>query len=234
MLLHNYNYLAGTVQYWDTSDSAHRYQENLNNPVNKKLLEKYNFVNAVIEYRFNNDGFRGQEIDNSECLCFGCSFTMGTGIHEESTWPAQLSKIINASVANLGHAGSSNDSALRFALHYVSKLKPKIAVWLQTDMFRLEIIDEHTRIVDNVIINHLENSPYQNDYFIKQWSLNEINQQLNLCKNTLAFKQICQENSTKCIILLRDEVLHLDMARDLMHPGRESNKKLAERIAQLV
>jgi hypothetical protein len=234
MLLHNYNHLAGTVQYWDTSDSAHRYQENLNNPVNKKLLEKYNFVDAVIEYRFNNDGFRGQEIDNSECLCFGCSFTMGTGIHEESTWPAQLSKIINASVANLGHAGSSNDSALRFALHYVPKLKPKIAVWLQTDMFRLEIIDEHARIVDNVIINHLKNSPYQNDYFIKQWSLNEINQQLNLLKNTLAFKQICQENNTKCIIVSRDDVLHLDMARDLMHPGRESNKKLAESIAQLV
>jgi hypothetical protein len=234
MLLHNYNHLAGTVQYWDTSDSVDWYQENLNNLDSRRLLEKYNFIDSIIEYRFNKDGFRGEEIIDPKFLCFGCSFTMGTGLQEEYTWPQQLSKILDLSVANLGHAGSSNDSALRFAVHYIPKLKPKIAVWLQTDQFRLEVIDEHDCVVDNVIINCLDNSPYKNDYFIKKWALFEENQSINLVKNTLAFKHICYENNTKCIIIPRNNVLNLDLARDLMHPGRESNNKLAESMAQLV
>ena len=234
MLLHNYNNVAGTIQYWDTSDSFDQYLKNLNNPDKKKLLEKYNFINTTIEYRFNSDGFRGPEIISPECLCFGCSFTMGTGLQEEYIWPTQLSKIINVSVANLGHAGSSNDAAVRFAMHYITTLKPKIVVWVQTDQFRLEILDEHAQIADNILINHLDSSPYKDDYFVKQWALNEVNQQLNLNKNTLAFRQICQENNTKCIIIPRSGVVNLDVARDLMHPGQESNKKLAESIAQLV
>jgi hypothetical protein len=234
MLLHNYNCVANTVQYWDTSDSSDQYLKNLRDVDNRKLLEKYNFIDAIIEYRFNSDGFRGPEIISPECLCFGCSFTMGTGLQEEYTWPEQLSKIINTSIANLGHAGSSNDSAVRFAMHYISTLKPKIAVWVQTDEFRLEIINEHTQIVDNIIINQINDSPYKNDHYIQQWTLYGINQKLNLNKNTLAFKQICQENNTRCIIIPRSGVLNLDMARDLMHPGKESNIKLAEKIAQLV
>jgi hypothetical protein len=234
MLLHNYNDVAGSIQYWDTSDSFERYCQNLNNFEQKKILEKYNFIDSTIEYRFNRDGFRGDEISNQECLCFGCSFTMGTGIEEEHTWPAKLSNLLSISVANLGHAGSSNDSALRFALHYIPKIKPKLAIWVQTDQYRLEIINEQQNIVDNIIVNLIDDLPYRNDHFIKHWTLCETNQQLNLVKNTLAFRQLCQEHNTRCVILPRDSVVSIDLARDLMHPGRLSNTKLAERISRLI
>lgn len=234
MIPHNYNNAAGTIQSWDTSDSFEHYQRNLKNFKQRALLQKYGYVDANISYEFNSEGFRGPEISDPECLCFGCSFTMGTGIAQEHTWPSQFSKITSYSVANLGHAGSSNDTAVRFALHYISKIKPKFAIWVQTDAYRLEIIDDDTKIVNNILAGSLQQTPYKNDYYIKQWALHTTNHQINLIKNTLAFEQLCLQHNVICVVISRDQVPNIDLARDLMHPGIKSNKKLAESIAQLV
>jgi hypothetical protein len=234
MLPHNYNTYAGTVQFWDTSDSQERYLQNLQNPGSRAQLENLGYINSVIEYRFNSEGFRGPEIENPDCLCLGCSFTMGTGLHEDDSWPAQFSKITGLSVANLGHSGSSNDTAVRFALHYIPKIKPKYAIWLQTDSGRIEVINQHINIVDNILVGQLLNTPYGNDYFMKIWATSEINQTLNTKKNTLSFKQVCCENNVTPVVIPRNNVCQKDLARDLMHPGKVSNKKLAETIARLV
>jgi hypothetical protein len=234
MLLHNYNDFASTVQLWDTSDSQNQYLQNLRNPSSRARLETLGYIDSTIEYRFNSEGFRGPEFVQPECLCFGCSFTMGTGLHEADTWPVQFSKITGLSVANLGHAGSSNDTAVRFALHYISRFKPKFAVWVQTDAGRIEVIDQHINIVDNILVGNLSDTPYAKDHYMKIWATSEINQTLNREKNTLSFKQICFENNVTPVIVPRNSVHMQDLARDLMHPGRISNKKLAETIAQLV
>jgi len=234
MLIHNYNHLAGTVQLWDTADSAERYQQNLRDPQSRQLLQKLGFIDVEIKYRFNRQGFRGDEINNPDCLCFGCSFTMGTGLREEHTWPAQFSSITGMSVANLGHAGSSNDTAVRFALHYIPLLKPKYAIWVQTDAGRIEIIDENTRIVDNILVGSVLGTPYGQDYYMKIWATSEINQQLNTVKNTLSFKQLCHDRGVTPVIINRNDVFFRDRARDLMHPGKESNRQLAETVARLI
>lgn len=234
MLLHNYNTLAGTTQFWDTSDNFEEYQKNLSNAHKRALLDKLGYINAKIEYRFNSEGFRGPEIGQPEALCFGCSFTMGTGLNEIDTWTAQFSSITGLSVANLGHAGSSNDTAVRFAMHYVPKIKPKFAIWVQTDSGRIEVINEHIRIVDNILAGSVFDTPYGKDYYIKIWFTSEVNQTVNTLKNTLSFKQLCYENSVTPIIIPRKNICILDLARDLMHPGQASNRKLAENIARLV
>jgi hypothetical protein len=234
MLLHNYNNVAGTVQYWDTSDSQERYQQNLQNPKKHQKLKELGYINSVIEYKFNSQGFRCEEILEPDVLCFGCSFTMGTGLDEINTWPAQFSSITRLSTSNLGHAGSSNDTAVRFAMHYVPKIKPKFAIWVQTDTDRIEIIDEHVKIVDNVLMGSLPDTLYGKDYYMKIWATSEINQTINKEKNTLSFKQLCYENRVTPIVVPRHNVCTEDLARDLMHPGRASNRKLAEAIARLV
>jgi hypothetical protein len=234
MIVHNYNKVAGTVQYWDTSDSQENYLQNFQNPNHRKFFEQHGYTEKSITYRFNSEGFRGSEFSDSECVCFGCSFTMGTGIGQDQTWPAQFSKLTGYSVANLGLAGSSNDTSVRLALHYIPRLKPKLAVWVQTDSHRIEVIDEYTKIADNILANNIANSPYSQDYYLKQWFASDVNENLNLLKNTATFQQVCAQNQVQCIIVPRNSVFFVDRARDLQHPGPVSNRKLAEAIVQLV
>ena len=230
MIIHNYNNLAGTTQLWDTSDSFENYQKNLENPVRQALLKKHGHIDSVIEYRFNSEGFRGPEIDNPECACFGCSFTMGTGVDEQETWANQLAQMLDCTTANLGHAGSSNDTALRMALHYLPILRPKYALWLQTDQNRVEIFHTDDRVV-NIMAGHVPEF-YIQDNFVKSWFLVDQNQQLNLEKNTLAFRHLCRELNIDCVVIKRDQVPAIDLARDLMHPGKLSYKKLAKMFAE--
>ena len=135
------------------------------------------------------------------------------------------------------YAGSSNDTAVRFALHYLKELNPRYAVWLQTDRHRIELLDDSQPISYNIIASDTYN-PCANDHFIKTWFTSDSNQQLNLQKNTLAFEQLCQQLDIKSIVLPRDNTMDRPFpnggARDLLHPGADTYKKLAQHIAGLV
>lgn len=232
--LHNYNLKAGKTYLWDTSDNQEVYEKNLANLENNKLLHELGFVDNPIEYKFNSHGFRTAEFDQKfDMVCFGCSFTMGTGVHAKHTWPEQLEGLTGLKIANLGHAGSSNDTAYRIARHYLHLLTPKYAVWLQTDMHRIEIIDESANTAINILAAE-EKNLHADNVFVKTWMASEINQQINLEKNTQAFQQLCHKLSIIPIILSRHNIKKLDLARDLQHPGPRSYQHLAEKISLLV
>lgn len=173
-------------------------------------------------------------IKKTDIVCFGCSFTMGTGVHDKDTWPSQLQTLTGLRVTNLGHAGSSNDTAYRMARHYLKFLQPKYAIWLQTDAHRIEIIDQSTNIVINILASDINNNLFSDNLFIKTWMCSDINQQLNLDKNTHAFKYLCDQASVIPIILSHCDVPSLDLARDLQHPGPRSYQQLAEKISLLI
>jgi hypothetical protein len=237
-LIHNYSKLAGKTLHWDTSDNQERYQKNLESPEAYQRLKDLGFLNTQIDYQYNSYGFRTAEFDQPfDAVCFGCSFTMGTGVHARDTWPEQLAAATGMTVANLGHAGSSNDTAFRFADYYLKFLKPRYAIWLQTDMHRVELFDDAVPMSLNILASDTRN-PCANDYFIKTWFSSATNQQLNLRKNTLAFEQLCNSLGIKPIILTRDYAKDRPFpfgdARDLIHPGAEDYKKLAQHIAGLV
>ena len=199
-LIHNYSRLAGKTVHWDTSDNQERYLKNIQSPEAYKRLKDLGFLNTQIDYHYNSYGFRTAEFDRTfDAVCFGCSFTMGTGISSRDTWPEQLAAMTGLTVANLGHAGSSNDTAFRFADHYLKFLKPKYAVWLQTDRQRIELIDSANAVTINILSTDKTN-PCAGDYFIKGWFGSDENQQLNLRKNTLAFQRICESLNIKHII----------------------------------
>lgn len=231
-LLHNYSKKAGRTLLWDTSDNEEWFKQNMSRPELRQRLQNLGFLDRPITYQFNSHGFRTAEFDRDfDIVCFGCSFTMGTGVHEQDTWPAQLAALTGLQVANLGHAGSSNDTVFRFADHYLGLLKPKYAVWLQTDWHRFELIDETSQVVLNILATDTQN-PCANDYFFKHWCTSPINQDINLRKNTLAFEHLCLQLGIKSVILPRQSVpphppFPHGEGRDLTHPGASMHKTLA-------
>lgn len=236
-VIHNYSRLAGRTLHWDTSDNPEWYSKNIQNPVAYQRLDELGFLKTQIDYTYNSHGFRTAEFDREfDVVCFGCSFTMGTGVHAQDTWPEQLSALTGLRVANLGHAGSSNDTAVRFALHYLELLKPRYAVWLQTDMHRIELIDDAYPMSLNIMASDTKN-PCADDFFIKTWFTSPVNQQLNLQKNTLAFERLCDSLGIRSVVLPRDNTMDRPFphggARDLLHPGAEAYKKLAQHVAGL-
>lgn len=237
-LIHNYSKVAGRTLHWDTTDNKDSYAKNLQNPTAYQRLSELGFLNTQIDYCYNSHGFRTAEFDQPfDIVCFGCSFTMGTGVHSQDTWPQQLSAVTGLTTANLGHAGSSNDTAVRFALHYLPLLRPRYAVWLQTDRHRIELLDDSVPMSLNIMAGDTQN-PCANDYFIKTWFSSDENQTLNLKKNTLAFKYICDTIGIEPIILDRSLIATQKFpdndARDLIHPGRDLYKTLAHRVKNII
>lgn len=229
-IVHNFSSLAGTSNYWVFSDTQEMFDQNCADPTRRAQLEQLGYLDQSIVYRFNSHGFRGAEFpEKVDVVAFGCSFTMGSGILEEQTWPSQLSQMSGLSVVNLGHAGSSNDTSLRFADYYLPKLSPQYAVWVQTDSHRIELIDQSCNRAVN-LHHSSEDNLCKNDYFVKVWFSSFENHRMNLLKNTLAFKQLCQNLNIVPIIIPRTQVLFEDVARDLNHPGPASNLKLASQI----
>jgi hypothetical protein len=238
LTVHNYSQLANRTVHWDTTDNKRSYFKNLQNPIAYQRLQQLGFVNTQIDYCYNSHGFRTIEFDKKfDVACFGCSFTMGTGVHSWDTWPAQLQTLTGLQTANLGHAGSSNDTVFRIAEHYLKFLKPRYAVWLQTDRHRVELLDDSVPMSLNIIAGDTHN-PCANDYFIKTWFATDENQTLNLKKNTLAFIYTCETLGIDPIILDRslvttDKFPNND-ARDLIHPGRDFYKTLAQRVKNII
>ena len=194
---------------------------------------KYNWIDTIVRYKFNRYGFRCQDFESVPSIVFlGCSLTVGIGLNVESTWPTLVSDNLGLACYNLGIGGSSNDTAFRFAKHYIGLLKPKFLCWLQTDKHRLEIIDDSQHIVTNLMANDVSNNFYGNDNFVKQWFSSTSNQDLNLDKNTLAIQQLCSSAGIHFSAIKRSEIKTLDLARDLMHPGKQSYKHIAEQFAR--
>lgn len=229
--VHNYSMNSGQTLFWDTSDNEQTFQKNLQIPEKKKLLQELGYINNPILYKFNSHGFRTEEFDQKfDVVCFGCSFTMGTGVHVEHTWPNQLANLTNLKIVNLGHAGSSNDTAFRMANYYLEFLKPKFAIWLQTDRHRLEIINDQDHVSINILASDNDDW-YSNNFFVKTWMTSETNQNLNLIKNTRAFVNLCNDLNIVPIVLPRNKVIRQDFGRDLVHPGQNSYRKFAEQVA---
>jgi hypothetical protein len=231
-LIHNYSNLAGKTVHWDTADSQQKFETNLSDPDKKQRLIDLGYLDRPIIYQFNSHGFRGVEFETPvDVVCFGCSYTMGTGVNAEHTWPSQLAELTGMRVINLGHAGSSNDTAFRFANYYLERLRPRWAIWLQTDMHRLELLDESINTSMNILATDTKN-PCANDYFIKIWFSTVMNQQLNLEKNTMAFRYLCDSLQIKHITMPRSCVVSDKCGRDLSHPGPDIYQQLARRVVE--
>ena len=86
------------------------------------------------DYFFNNYGFRSHDESNyslddptNDIWCFGCSFTMGTGVSREHAWPSVIQRLTGRNVKNFGVGGSGPLTTWRLMQSWYreSSTKPK-------------------------------------------------------------------------------------------------------------
>lgn len=198
----------------------------------RKSLKKFKnsdwvYKSKKITYKFNEYGFRTKSFDNvdwSNSICvLGCSMVMGTGLALEDTLCYNLEKILNISVVNLGICASAIDYAcwnsLRLHNFYP---RPKAIVQLWTSKFRYTDRNHHYVPFHTGYYSKL-NWNYRSELYIETdralWKNRTIYVEASF------FPETC-ENQKKIIPLK-----FLDQARDLSHPGIESNKNAATVIS---
>ena len=222
--------LANTEINWIDTDSEELYKTNLEQ--NYQLLKEFDWVDKMFTYKFNNYGFRGDDLNSEPGVMFlGCSHTFGVGLPIETTWSHLISSAMGLKNYNLGVGGSSNDTAFRLAQYWIPKIKPKVVVFASTERTRFEL---HT--LDNEMQNLNVWKDSKDLYnFWRHWIGNDTNSNMNYLKNQLAIKQLCQENNIKYfhIEILKDTI-EIDKARDLMHYGIKTHKRIANGILRML
>ena len=216
---------------WLPSDSEKRYQTNLERCPG--ALETHNWIGAEFTYTFNSHGFRCDEFTSEPSAVFlGCSYTQGIGLPVEHTWASIVAKHLGLACYNLGIGGTSNDTAFRLAYTWLEVIQPKLVVLCTPSPERLELLsaDEIYELLPHTPKHH----PGQD--FYKHWIDNKNNAVLNRAKNVLAIEALCQQLGIRLITVKAEllfSTMYIDLARDLMHPGRRSNAEFAQHVLQM-
>lgn len=89
-------------------------------------------------YRANNYGFRSDDfIEPADLVFAGCSYTYGSGLHEENIWGNILGKSVGMSTANLGIHGASWKMIVDNVIGYCELIgAPKKLACLFPDFYR--------------------------------------------------------------------------------------------------
>lgn len=97
----------------------------------KEKFKKYPYL---VEYRYNDRGFRDSnwpcsidELGNS-VWCFGDSFTVGMGARIDHIWPNILQEKINRRCINISMDGASNNWISRKAIEVIETMQPEIII----------------------------------------------------------------------------------------------------------
>lgn len=222
-----YKPLANTTVYWLPMDTEELYLSNLEKKFS--LLEKNNWINKIIEYKFNSYGFRSEEFTSEPGIMFlGCSLTIGIGIPTEHRWTDIVSNNLKLKCYNLGIGGGSNDAAFRMCAGYIDKINPKIVIHRIPPGIRIESVTDNE--IDNITINSNNFNQLTNRY-----AMQDQNDQLNRMKNLLAIENLCIKRNIKFIILDESvKVPYIDYARDLCHPGIKYNFNYAQLVNQII
>jgi len=250
-----FQYSDKTVE-WIPSDTKDNYLKNINDPIKKKLLKKNGWIDSKIEYKFNKHGFRCSEFSSSKkgIMFLGCSFTFGVGLPKEDTWAYQLSQELKLKEINLSCGGGSSDYCVRMCFIWLAELKPSIVVCLLPPIYRFEYVDfrgqtdlKHVHGIErfsdklmreydfnsrNVKLKDLKDFSDGFTYFYDAYTIEESNTVLNRLKNVYAMKNMCEYYGVKFLCL--SDVYYLDirrqfkddLARDLFHAGKSTNKEI--------
>lgn len=218
---------------WWGLDSAESYQQNL---VDRYQSMKYNgWINTPITYKFNSQGFRTNEFNHNPSIMFvGCSNTFGDGLPKEHRWSDLVAKNLSLETVNLGISGGSSDSSFRLTYHWISKIKPKIIIFLEPPSSRIELLLENTH-GNNISLQWptQEQSVRYGD-FLKVWAMSD-NSALNLLKNRLAIEGLATQQKIKFYYFSNQEYYICidnvnDFARDLCHRGTGTNRNFANYV----
>lgn len=197
----------------------------------KSLVNPRHWGDHNVEYDYNRFGFRTSEFKDvvweDSIVLLGCSCTVGIGLAEEFTVAGQLQNLTKAPVVNLGVSGSGIDHASWNSVIIHDHFPTPVAiVQLWTDTSRYT--DLHNNKVDSYY-------PNRTDYYAKlNWEARSVfykKTDKSLWEGKLKyFEATFFHNTSK--VLNCDFIPTEDQALDGMHPGIQSNRKMAELIAK--
>ena len=124
----------------------------------------------------SNKEFR-DKVTNSSIACFGCSFTFGSFLEYNESWPAQLSINTRKDVKNYGIGGSNNQEIIANACAYVKKYQTNDVIMLLCHFSRLQLVK------DNQLCNWYPNS---NNKFYKLFP-KELKKMIDYSETSLLF-----------------------------------------------
>ena len=230
---------------WMPTDTKENYENLIQDPGHRAYFAEQGWDQPrAITYRLNSHGFRADEFDGGPyMLALGCSFTVGIGLPDYSTWARQTATALGLKCANLGWGGYSSDSCYRLAEYWIPELRPKYVCMLVPPSHRIEVLldADDPLVMPNqtlfeIFMPQSKSRLFNpNDSYLKHWFLNDENAQVNQRKNVRAIRQLCAEFNIPCTIhdaqghmwWSREEIGY---ARDFMHGGPKVHKILAEKF----
>lgn len=215
------------VVSFSDSDTKELFRKNLKSQPNDWI-----YRNKTITYSYNNYGFRTREFNDvnwkESVVVFGCSNVEGTGLAEEDTIVMQLEKILERPVINLGIRGTGIDVACWNSLIlHKNYSTPKAIIQVWSSLARYANYDN--KRLSRFVPKHMGyyrrlNWEFRSEKYIETdralWR-----DKVPYIEGT--FFKISNKNLEKSIKRFNS----IDCARDLKHPGIESNKLAAEYIA---
>jgi hypothetical protein len=238
-------YFANQTLDWLPTDTKENYEEKIKNPKCREYFAKHGWDQpGAITYKFNSHGYRADEFDGGPYLmALGCSYTVGTGLPDYSTWARLTATALDLKCANLAWGGYSADTCYRLAEYWVPRLKPAYVCMLTPPRSRIELLLDSNSISSQdypfeVFLPGSKSKWYSaDDQYLKHWQLNEENSRINHCKNILAVRQLCGDLNIPCTVL--DSDVHMCLSRDITgyardygHCGPNIHKILADKFIQ--
>tara|TARA_B110000503_G_C7000745_1_gene351421 strand:+ start:101 stop:820 length:720 start_codon:yes stop_codon:yes gene_type:complete len=216
-------------RFWDEGpDSEKNYRKNC-----KKLGPSWYFYNKFISYKYNIYGFREkpfEEIDWAKSIVMiGDSNVEGIGLPIEDTTVKKLEQELDIPVVNLGISGSGIDRACINSLILHNNFpKPKAIVQIWSSLHR------YTQFNSGKYQDVESFMPTKRRYLDLGWEERSkfyIQADRELWKNKTIYYEASYFADTAQYLEL-DTFEEIDLARDQDHPGPESCKLAAKKIAE--
>ena len=252
--------------WFESTDTYENWQSTLNGVVSESTLEvwkhrKYDlnmkvdrlvdfYTKNKISYKLNSDGFRYKEFDqfNGEVnLALGCSFTFGTGLINEHTWPFLLEQELNEPIFNLGLPGVGIMFQVRIFLHYLRKHKiKKVFLYSPHEQVRYEWVDYDHHNDTEMYRVWYPGSSDKTDESLNYVLSNEANSSYMrlMCLSTI--EKVCKIKGIKLYTIsnydpysfkplkVNTENIHTALARDLKHLGVDFHNNITGRFIELM
>lgn len=130
--LHRQN--AGRSFQWFATDQESRF-----NP-------EGGYTAQDITYKFNQHGYRCDELTHSPVVFIGCSYTFGVGLKQEETWASLIARKLQIPYINLAFPAVSPHYMLRTLIKSVDELKPKAVMALIPYNYRFEFVSSEPHL----------------------------------------------------------------------------------------
>lgn len=205
------------------TDTAKKFHKN-----KKKQPNDWIYHNKTVEYKTNNQGFRCRPFDEfdweNSIVVLGCSNVFGIGLAEEDCLTSLIETNLGVQTINLGIPGSAIDLACANSyLVHKNLPHPKAVIQIWTSLYR------YTEFYPKAGVG--PRYPKGRRYMMNHWECRnqlymDIDRHLWTSSDSAYIE--CTFFGDTQFSSNTYKLETIDTARDLMHPGIESNTQAAD------